>query len=88
MIAPACAPVPEFPRDDRAEFQYPTPNRLIGEVETALGQELLDVAIAQREPQIEPDRMLNDRRREAMPAIGEDCHAQSYLAAMSATPLM
>src|SRR5215217_6090010 len=36
------------------ELENPAPNRLIGHVEPALRQELLHVAIAQREAEIEP----------------------------------
>ena len=76
-IARACALASKVPRDDRAELQDPASYRLIGEVKAPLGKEFFDVAVAQREPQIKLDRMLDDRRREAMAAIGEECHAQS-----------
>ena len=42
-------------RNHRAEFQHPTADALIGEVEPALQQQLLDVAIAQGEAQMEPN---------------------------------
>jgi hypothetical protein len=35
-----------------------------------------DVAIAQGEPQIKPDRVLDDRWRKAMVTIREELHAQ------------
>jgi hypothetical protein len=38
------------------EFQNPAPDCLIGHVEPALGQQFLHVAVAQGEPEIEPDR--------------------------------
>src|SRR5216683_1192054 len=50
---------------------------VIGNIQAALGEELLDVAVAQCEPEIKPDRVLDDRRREAMPSVGELIHAGS-----------
>jgi hypothetical protein len=38
-------------------------------VETALGKQLLDVAVAQREPEIQPDGVLDDETREAVATI-------------------
>src|SRR5947207_1572708 len=59
------------------ELQNPAPHRLIGDIESAFSEELLHVPVAQCEPQIEPDRVLDDRRREAMSAVGELIHAGS-----------
>ena len=53
---PSCNPGPEF--------QNPAPYRLIGNIEATLGEELFDVAIAQCEPEIKPDSVLDDWRRE------------------------
>jgi hypothetical protein len=36
----------QAPSDRRPEFEYPTANALVGEVETTLGKQLLDIAIA------------------------------------------
>jgi hypothetical protein len=44
---------------------------------------LLDIAVAQREAEIEPDRVLNDLGREAMAAVAERAHADI----LSDTPL-
>ena len=42
-------PTPAQPsRNRRAELQHPTPHRFIGDVEPALGQQFLHVAVAQR----------------------------------------
>jgi hypothetical protein len=57
------------------ELQNPAPHRFIGNLQAALGQELLDVEVAQGEAEIKPDRVLDDRWREAMAAIGELIHA-------------
>jgi hypothetical protein len=61
--------------DHRPELQHPTPHRFIGEVEPTLGEQLLDVSVAQGEAEIEPDRVLYDLGREAMTAIAEQSHA-------------
>src|ERR1700720_787132 len=61
-----------------AEFQHPTADALVGEVEPLLRKQLLDVAIAQREAQVEPHRVLDQGRRETMPAIGDRKHPRAY----------
>ena len=43
----------------------------IGDVEPTLGRQFLDVSVAQREAEIQPDRVLDDLRREALTAVGE-----------------
>ena len=53
----------------RAEFQHPAPHRFIGDVDPTLGQQFLDVAVAQGEAEIQPDRVLDDLRREAMAVV-------------------
>ena len=42
----------------------------MGDIEPPLGEEFLDVAVAQREARIESDRMLDDQRK-AVAAIGD-----------------
>src|ERR1700752_1211119 len=74
-ISSRCQRLPS--RDDRSEFQYPTSYRLVGGVEPSLGEEFLDVAIAQHQAQIEPDRMLDDHRRKAVAATGDFGHRAS-----------
>jgi len=61
----------------RPELQNPPPHRFIGKLQAALGEEILHVAIAERETKIEPDRVLNDWRRKAMSAIREMGHART-----------
>jgi hypothetical protein len=71
------------------ELQNPPPHRLIGDIEPAFSEELFHVAVAQCEPQIKPDRVLDDRRREAMPSVGELIHAGAYPAGSPAlTPFL
>ena len=40
----------------------PAPDGFVGEIEPALGEQILDVSVAEREAQVEPDRMLDDDR--------------------------
>src|SRR6202030_3077825 len=47
-------------------------------VEPSFGQELLDIAIAQSEAEIEPDRVLDDLGRKAVAEVAEPSHATSY----------
>jgi hypothetical protein len=64
-------------RDRGTELQHPAPDRFVGNVEPSLGQQLLDIAVAQREAEIEPDRVLDDLGREAVAAVAvaERSHA-------------
>ena len=41
----------QAPRDRRSEFEHPAPYRFVGNVEPTLGEEVLNVSIAQREAQ-------------------------------------
>ena len=65
---------PQTASDRRSEFEHPTANALVGNVEPALGKQLLNIAIAQAEPEVQPDGMLDDDRRKAMPTIRERMH--------------
>src|SRR5438552_4826474 len=64
-------------RNHRSEFQYPTADALVGEVEPTLRKQLLHVAIAQGEAQVEPNHVLNHGRREPVPAIRDRTHSRS-----------
>jgi hypothetical protein len=55
--------------DQRTELQRPAPDRLIADLDTALRQQLLDVAKAQREPEVQPDGMPDHLRREAVALV-------------------
>src|SRR6266481_2395174 len=78
-VARAWAAPSQLSCDPGPEFQNPAPHRFIGNLQAALGEELLDVAVAQGEPEIKPDRVLDDRRREAMSAVGELIHCRPTL---------
>ena len=77
LVARARAALPQVPRDHGAEFQHPAPHRLIGDIEPTFSEELFHIAVAQGEPEIKPNRMLDDRRREAIAAIREMDHART-----------
>jgi hypothetical protein len=68
-------PSPRGPRISRQSGL--TPGGFVRDVEPPLGQEFLDVSVAQGEAQIKPDRMMDDRRRKAVPAIGDFSHRPS-----------
>jgi hypothetical protein len=48
----------------------------LGNVEPSRSQQLLDIAVAQREAEIEPDRVLDDIGREAVAAVAERSHGE------------
>jgi hypothetical protein len=53
-----------------ADANPPDPTRqvdgaLVGDVEPALREEILNVSVAEREAQVDPDRMLDDNRRKS-----------------------
>jgi hypothetical protein len=50
------------------ELQDPAPDRLIRNVQATVCQKLLDVAVAEREAQIEPDGVADDVGRESVSA--------------------
>jgi hypothetical protein len=41
---------------------YPAPNRLVGDRNATFCQQVFNVAQAQGKPEVEPNRLLNDRR--------------------------
>src|SRR5207253_9457495 len=76
-VARAWAAPPQLSCDPEPELQNPAPHRPIGNLQAALGEEFLNVAVAQRETEIEPNRVLDNHGREAVPAIGALLHAGS-----------
>ena len=65
------------PRIGPTEFQDPSSNCLIRDVETTLGKQVLNVPIAQRETAIEPDGMLDDDRRKAVTTVRYLAHSET-----------
>jgi hypothetical protein len=58
-------------RDHRPEMVHPASHGLIGHEDPTLSKQILDVAEAQGEPDIKPDRLLDDFGREAVAAIAD-----------------
>lgn len=59
-------PTPERIRRGLAELAAPLPNRLIRHDDAPGEEEFLHVAVAETEPEIEPNAMADDRDREAV----------------------
>ena len=66
MIAWSRPRTADISRDRRPELQELPPNRLVGCVDTSLGQHFLDIPKGQCEPGVEPDRVTDDFGREAV----------------------
>ena len=71
------ASTPKFSGEQRPELQNPSSHRSVGDIQTALREQIFDVAIAERETHIQPNGVPDDRRRELM-AGKRDRHAPSY----------
>ena len=65
------------PRIGPTEFQDPSSNCFIRDVETTLGKQVLNVPIAQRETAIEPGGMLDDDRWKAVTTVGYLAHPET-----------
>jgi len=77
----AVRPGPAFAqvrRDQRPKVVHPTPNGLVGKPNTAFRQQVFDVAQAQGESEIEPDRLMDDLRWEAKPGVADLVHSGGY----------
>jgi hypothetical protein len=72
-------PVPQLLRDRRTKLQDPTADGLVADVQASRGQQILDVAVAQGEPQLEPNRGATDAGREAVANVRNGVHHHSYL---------
>jgi hypothetical protein len=49
--------------EQRPEFQNPSPHRFVGDIQTAHRKQIFDVAIAERETEIEPNGVPDDSGR-------------------------
>jgi hypothetical protein len=67
----------KFSGEHRPEFQYPSPHRFVGDIQSALCEQIFDIAIAGRETEIEPNGVPDDRGRKLV-AGKRDRHAPSY----------
>jgi hypothetical protein len=54
----------KLPGEQRPELQHPSPDCLIGDIQPALGQQILDIAEAEGEAKVQPHRVPDDVRRE------------------------
>jgi hypothetical protein len=66
--------LPQVPRDRRAELAAPAPDRFVGDIQSTLRQQLLNVPAAQRESEIKLHRMLDDGGWELMAGIRDQLH--------------
>src|SRR5271163_2439778 len=69
----------QFRCNDRSEMIHPASDCFVRNSNSALGEQILDVTKAKREPEIEPDRLVNDLRREPISGIADFRHAHSLL---------
>src|SRR6478672_4310644 len=65
----------QFRCNDRSEMIYPASDCLVRNCNSALGEQILDVTKAEREPEIEPDRLVDDLRREPISGVADFRHA-------------
>jgi hypothetical protein len=76
----------QFSGETRPELQDPRSHRFVGDIQPTLGEQIFDVAIAERETHIEPNGVPDNRRRK--PVAGKrDHHPPSYPANRDALPL-
>jgi hypothetical protein len=67
----------KFRGEQRLELQHPSSNRFIGDVQPALGEQILDIAEAQGEAKVQPHRVSNDVRRKLVASKRDRCHSPS-----------
>jgi hypothetical protein len=62
-------------RKQRPELDNPSPHRFVGDVQPALGEQILDIPEAKREAKIEPHGMSDDCRGELVASKRDGCHS-------------
>ena len=67
----------KFSGEQSPELPNPSPHRFVGDIQTALREQIFDVAIAERETDIEPNSVPDDHRGELV-AGKRDRHAPTY----------
>jgi hypothetical protein len=65
-VAATRATTTQFIRVDLAEFEAPLPHRFLGHDDPTLSQKLFHITKTERKAKVEPDRMTDDFRREAV----------------------
>ena len=69
-VAEPRVPALESLGEQGSELVAPQPHRLVACLDSTLGEQGLDVAVAEVEAMVEPPRVLDDGRRESVPLIG------------------
>jgi hypothetical protein len=64
LVAASPAASTKLASQQRAELVAPETNRLVADLDASLGEQLFDIAVAQREAVIQPDRVADDLGRE------------------------
>ena len=57
--------------DDGSEIIHPPPDGLVRDHNPALGEQVFDIAEAEREPEVQPNRLVNDLRREPVARVAD-----------------
>ena len=57
--------------DDGSEIIHPPPDGLERDHNPALGEQVFDIAEAEREPEVQPNRLVNDLRREPVARVAD-----------------
>src|SRR5260221_2242687 len=68
------------------ELQHPAPDRLVGEIDATLGQEILHVSVTQGEAHVQPDSVLDDNGRELVAGVRDRQHLSILCAAATVRP--
>jgi hypothetical protein len=66
--------LPQFRCNDRPEMIHPASDCFVRNCNSALREQVLDVAKAEGEPEIKPDRLVNDLRWEQISGIADFRH--------------
>src|SRR5271166_565588 len=69
--------------DDGSEMIHPPPDGLVRDHNPALGEQVFDVAEAEREPEVQPNRLVNDLRREPVARVADFLHPLGYRASIA-----
>ncbi len=56
------------------EFQYPTPNRLVSNIDASLSKEIFNIAVANREAEVEPYGLTDNVGMKTMALIRNVVH--------------
>ena len=76
-------PTPQVGGDQPAELDHPAAHGLATGLDPALSQQLLDVANAEREAEIQPHRIADHIRRESMPLVNDAADAEAICEAVT-----